>query len=230
MVSTRYNLYVHPGIHPWATGKWHGSTHFWLEHPGLWGKVKGSTLKLSYSLEKPTQTLMSNVHSNHNLQTVLCILSIPFSNWDATPPLTPLSAFRHASLTRYVLQYKIKYASASVKLKCYIRSWNCREQSPVGGFITIQIYFFLYISNFRQRGWCNFLSSLFFFTYELQRFLVEKSFWQCLAMHEKHTRVCVNSAPIWDGEKETTSRELMTEISDATPRVRKPQQHLGATK
>lgn len=127
MVSTRYNLCVHPGIHPWATGKWHGSTHFWLEHPGLWGKVKGSILKLSYSLEKPTQTLMLNVHSNHNLQTVLCILSIPFSNWNATPPLTPLSAFRHASLTRYVLQYKIKYASAPAKLKCYIRSWNCRE-------------------------------------------------------------------------------------------------------
>lgn len=44
-------------------------------------------------------------------------------------------------------------------------------------------------------------------------------------------RVCVNSVPIWDGEKKNKriGRGLMTEISDAVPGVRQPQWHLGAT-
>lgn len=199
MASTRYSLYVHPGIHPWATGKWHGSTHFWLEHPGLWKKGK-IVPRGFFSLEKPTQTLLS-VRSNHNLQTLLHILSIHFSNWDAIPHLTPLSAFRHASLTRYFLQYKTECAGPSAKLKCCIRFWNCRVQAPAGGFITTRRYMTFYTSSPSDKRADVILFFHFFFKQDFQQFLVENSFWQGLVMHEKDMRLCVNSVPIWDEKK-----------------------------
>lgn len=164
---------------------------------------------------------MLSVCSNHNLQTVLCILSIHFSNWGATPYLTPFSAFRHASLTRYGLQYKIKYANASAKLKRYIRFWNCREQSPVGGLITIQMYTTFYKSSTSDKG-----ADVIFFHVFFQTGFSTVSSWKFLLTApshawERHEGVCELSTNLGQ-EKERTGRGLTTEVSDAAPGVRKP--------